>query len=194
MFLCNVRKIKVQSLSRTPSVQLHSTATIKTRFRPRLSPPVLCTASLPYSSIAMDIRTCISNCKKIRTTTSYNVQTITCISNCKKIRTTTSYNVQTILMNSKLLENVQLLPMKLHTCLMQFKLHKHARLVPQKLRKPLVNSCATTLWASENKMGNTSYSRHPLLIIVAGHQYNSLGSYYSIFHCITKTEWSSVTK
>jgi hypothetical protein len=160
-------------VSRTPRVQLHPLAATWSGFPANSPSTVLAMVSLPVRSIAMDIHV-------FQTVRKYGQSPIT------------TYRPSS--WNQKLLENVQVLTLKPHACLMQFKLHRYVRLVSLKLCKPLNHSCATTLWASENKMGYTSSRRHPLLITVASHQYHSLGNYYSITHCITKREWPSVMR
>jgi hypothetical protein len=100
-----------------------------------------------------------------------------CISNCKKIRTIPKYQLP--VMNLKV-----------------------SRICPAASNETacLFNANLLSIRALRHfgkrkmKWETLSSCRHPLLILVAGHQYHSLGSYYSIIHCTTKTEWSSVTK
>jgi hypothetical protein len=108
---CNVRITTVQSVSRTPRVQLHPLAATRSGFPAGSPSTVLAMASLPVRSIAINIHV-------FQTVRKYGPSPITTCSPSE--------------LTQKLLENLQLLPLKLHACLMQFELHKHVRLVSLK--------------------------------------------------------------
>jgi len=110
-FFFNVRITIVQSVSRTPRVQLHPLAATRSGFPASSPSTVLAMASLPVRSISINIHV-------FQTVRKYGQSPIT---TCRPSALT-----------QKLLENLQLLPLKPHACLMQFEEHKHVRLVSLK--------------------------------------------------------------